>query len=77
MICSIATQSNSVKDAMQLRRTILEAQLHLTNCPHSRALSGVHDAILSALPIVVGRPLELHRSDLGVLPLEGIPPLRR
>jgi len=62
-----------VEDAMQLRRTILDAQLHLTpNCQHSRALSDVHDALLNALPIVVGRPLELHRSDLGVVPFESI-----
>ena len=67
-----------VKDAMQLRRTILDAQLHLIpNCRHSRALDDVYDALLNALPIIVGRPLELHRSDLGVLPIEGIPLLRR
>jgi hypothetical protein len=38
-----------VKDAMQLRRTILDAQLHLIpNCLHSRALDDVHDALLNA-----------------------------
>ena len=58
-----------VKDAMQLRRTILDAQLHLIpKCQHSRALDDVHDALLNALPIVLGRPLELHRSDLGAFP---------
>ncbi len=67
-----------VADAMQLRQTILDAQSHLIpNCQHFRVPSDVHDALLNALPIVVGRPLELHRSDLGVVPFEGIPPLRR
>ncbi|SFL04034.1 hypothetical protein SAMN04488498_12568 [Mesorhizobium albiziae] len=60
---------------MQLHRTILSAQLHLTNSDHSKALSRVHDALLEALPVVLGRPIDIHRSDLGVVPFEGIPPL--
>lgn len=67
-----------VEDAMRLRGTILDVQLHLIpNCQHARVLINVHDAILNALPIVVGRPLELHRGDLGVIPFKDIPPLQR
>lgn len=66
-----------VEDAMRLRETILSAQLHLTSCDQSKALSRVHDALLEALPVVLGRPIDIHRGDLGVVPFEGIPPLNR
>jgi hypothetical protein len=63
-----------VTEALKLRRTILDAALHLSVTGEQyQVLQEVHEALLKALPLVSGKPLNDRRSDFGLLPLDDLP----
>ena len=63
-----------VTEALQLRKTSLDAALHLSIAGEQyQVLQEVHDALLKALPLVSGKPLNDRRSDFGLLPLDDLP----